>query len=235
MLYSRLAIACFMCFLSVFLQGCDKHAQDRAAINMVMEKLGTAVESRDGPMYAQMIAADNIEYDTRTLKTALTGKKADIMALSFSQRYEILLVRLIGNKKELKELDGKGYVAWAVTNGIYEYMPGPNADLELGGLTFRGDEAYCDLVIKTETDVRLGRRRGSVTITDEKPTPYTLRFALEGGQWKFDRTTFISALNIQIQAEIVQAGVNEDNVLLGMLKENTGEQIPANIWTGMLR
>ncbi len=234
MLYSRLAIASFMCVLSIFLQGCDKHAQDRAAIGMVVERLVSASESGDGKTYADLIAADNLEYDSRTLKMALSGKKADILALPFSQRYEILLVRLLGNRKELKELDGKGYVAWAVTNGLYEYMPGPNADLETGGLTFRGDEAYCDLVIKSERRVRLGRR-GSTTITEEKPTPYTLRFALENGQWKFDRTTFTQALNIQIQTEINQAGVQEDNVLIGMLRESTGEQIPANIWNGMLR
>ena len=232
MAISRWALIPLVSLLTLFLQGCDKHAQDRAAIHHVIEKVITARDERNGEAYSQLIAADNLDYYARTLKIALSGKKADITALPFHQRYEILLVRLLGTKKELKALDGKGYVAWAVSNGLYEYMPSPNADLNIGDLTFRQDEAYCDLVVKTERKVRL-HRRGSTTITEEKPTPYTLRFSLEGGQWKFDENTFNKALDIQIQTEINQAGVDEDKVLIGMLKENTGMDIPPHIWTMM--
>ncbi len=234
MSFLRTTIPLLLVIFAVFAQGCDKHSQDRAAINIVVDKLIEARDGGEGQKYSELIATESLEYYDRTLKLALNGKKADIVSLPFSQRYEILLIRLLGTRKELKGLDAKGYVAWSITGGLHEYMPSPEANLNLGQMIFRKDEAYCDLTIATERKRRT-KYGGTRTVVEEAPSPYTLRFCLENGQWKFDQSTYSKALDLQIQKEIQQAEVKEDDALLYLLGKNTGEQVPANIWNGMPR
>jgi hypothetical protein len=220
-----------MC-LTILASGCDKHAQDRIEIAALTNRMGEAIDARNGDAYAELLCADSIDYHDRTLKLILSGKKADIENLPFHQRYEILLVRMIGKKKDLKALDAKGYAAWAVTNGIFEYMPGPQGQLVPGDLIFRKDEAYLNLVDESGRKVRRGKyvaRSGS----DRTSTSYTYRFVLEKSLWKFDETAFAEAFDKEVSVEVKRAGVDENKVLLAFLSESLGRDVPQSVWNSM--
>ncbi len=219
----------------LFQAGCDKHGQDRKTIERVFDRAIAASAEKDGTTYASLVTKDGLDDSAKSLKLALTGKKAEVAALPMPRRYEILLVRLMGSKAEIKDLDGKGFVEWQVTTGLQNYNIQPEGYFGLGKITFADNTHASGVITMAAATRRTSQDFDSYRSVARMPTPYSVRFLLEEGQWKFDLSGFDAAVDYEIRKRIKATGLPEDAALLKLLNQITGKEVPQKIWNGMLR
>lgn len=217
----------------MFQSGCDKHGQDRQVIKFTFDNTFKAANEHDGAVFVNQLSSESVAYYTRTLQVALSGRKADVQALPLHQRYEVLLTRLLGKRAELKDMDGKAFAEWSINSGLWDYIPEPNLDLDLGYLTFTQTDAIGKLKANVQRTQR-SRRFGSRQVMRQESTPYTVRFVLENGQWKYDNTAYSKAIEGEIK-DYVKGAKDEGAELLKLLGDVTDRSIPPTIWNGMLR
>lgn len=226
-------LALLAAIVLVFQSGCDKHGQDRQVIKFTFDNTFNAAVDHDGTVFANQLSSESLAYYTQTLKVALTGKKADVQALPLHQRYEVLLTRVMGKRAEIKDLDGKAFAEWSINSGLWDYILEPPEDLDLGYLTFTDTDAIGKLKANVQRTQR-SRRFGSRQVMRQESTPYTVRFVLENGQWRYDNTAYYRAIEGEIREYLKGYKEDENAALLKVLGETTGHPIPSTIWNGML-
>ncbi len=217
-----------------FQSGCDKHGQDRQVIKFTFDNTFAAAVEHNGTVFANQLSSESLAYYAGTLKLALTGKKAAIQALPLHQRYEVLLTRVMCKRADIKDLDGKVFAEWCISKGLWDYIIEPPEDLDLGYLTFTDTDAIGKLKANVQRTQR-SRRFGSRQVTRQESTPYTVRFVLENGQWRYDNTAYYKAIEGEIRDYLKGYKEEENAALLKLLGETTNHPIPAKIWDGMLQ
>ncbi len=195
--------------------GCDKHQADKEAIRDVFSQYGAARQAKNGVHAASLVTANTLEYFRNLVKVGLDGKKADIAKLCAADRSEIVMMRNRATRSQLKNLDGKGYIVFAYTQGWYE-NDGIDA-LELGKITVSDS---CD------------RASAQVTFQGEM-VGYFVVFVKEGEAWKLDETSIFPLFSNSWAVAAAEAGITEDQVILQEEEQRTGKPVSPTVWDPM--
>ena len=219
----------------VFQCGCDKRAQDRQACKAVFGKVVTAGKDKDGTTYASLVTASELEKAGKIRKLALSAKKIEFPSMPVTDRYAVLLVRLMGSKADIKDLDDRGFVQWQVNAGLAHYNIQPEGIFSLGKITFTSDTEASGVISRASKAKRTTEDFDEYRSVARVPTPYSFRFLLEGNQWKLDASGFGPAIEYEIKKRMKATGQPDDLAILQVLAEGTGQNVPLKIWSGMLR
>ena len=197
----------------MLLGGCEQQAADKEGIRSVMVRIAEAYDARDGETVASLFTAESLARYGRLVQLGLNGSRNDVLALNAWDVREVLSMRLRAKRKDLKDLDPRAYVVYAVSHGWYDVQE-PTL-YELRFIRVRGDEADADLYYN---DVEMSKGCG---------------FMREGGVWKFDQGARARAYSRGIDARAAQEGVPVAELLLRRLEEITGIEAPPTIWDPM--
>jgi hypothetical protein len=203
--------------LSLLLTGCDKSAADRQAIQKLWTDIEKANTSQDGISVGIMYSKSTYDHYTRLIKLAVSGTRGEVLKEPPSAIAEILGMRLKYKKKQLEKFDGRGFIAYATSQGGWN----TGADgMILKSFKFTGDtcnakmydeaamQEYRDAKTTPSFTLRSRRRFGWMSTgrsrNIEKPPEIPVRFVREDGLWKLDETSMFP---------------NTDNLLLAMARE----------------
>ena len=68
------------------------------------------------------------------------------------------------------------------------------------------------------------------TMQGDSGAPFGFHFYREGDTWKINLTEMLKVVNLIMQKQAIDVGVNEDEFILMLLEESTGKKIHESIW-----
>lgn len=187
--------------------GCDSAARDVAATDDAYDK---ALNSNDGAAAVEYLSKDSLAWMDEMLEKARKAQKAEVMALPFNERYEVLRMRLILKPEEIKGATGKTYYAQAVNRGWVT----STSEARRTKITVTGGGKRAIVVYKYP-----GERenfRGS--------------WVLEDGRWKEDLVTEASEVNNNARVEAGRQRITEHQYLMQLLEYDADGDIPETVW-----
>jgi len=194
----------FLLTCSVFL-----HAQDHAAlIHTVFTSYQNAVVNDKGIEAIQYLDSTSMNYFKKILENVLHADSVKMESLALPEKFNVLMVRHLSTKKEIKELTPEKLAAFNYANGW-------------GGKDKLQDATLGKIKIKNNSATAL-------LMKDGKKTETSYIFNHEKDEWKIDITPFVRESEKDIQ-DMVQ-GQNVNEFMFGMLELMTGKAPTRAIW-----
>ncbi|MEK6702443.1 MAG: hypothetical protein AABZ53_09280 [Planctomycetota bacterium] len=194
-------------FVSV-LGGCDAEATDVRETDKAFDK---ALDSQSGAQAVTFLSKDSIARLDRMMALARTAKKAEVQALSFTDRLDVLQARMLFKAKELKTADGRLYFTRLVGSG------------------WQGSTSDC-----TRVSISVNGEKSRATITYRIPRgkeTFQGIWVKENGEWKSDVAAESDVGDRDAAERAKEIGMNMDQYLMYRLEEGSGgEAIPPTIW-----
>jgi len=200
----------------IFLSACEKDGPDQEEIRGLVDRIDDANQNRNGEAAAASFTASSIARYPRLIKLALDGQRRQIEALDAWDMSEVLLMRTMARRKDIKDLDGRAYVVFATGRGWYRQDDPPTVELRSIRILRGGNEALARAIYNGDTD-----------------TAETLRFAREDGVWKLDEESWRPSFNQYIRERAADDGISIVEAILQEIEEQTGTTPPATIWNPM--
>lgn len=205
--------------VAALMAGCDSRA---GAVKDAMDRLIAANDAHDGETVASLYCRSTIEHYDELLRLAREATKSRIMAMTLSERAEVLTMRLEYPLAQLKALTGREYIKrsvgaghWVVEWGVEDY----------GRIKVTGSTAWMEVKKPDERPTRGFSRRGRDT-----RRAYNIRFYLEDDVWKMDETSIDDLWNEMLLEDQRDSGIGEEQYLLELLGDGSDKPVPANIW-----
>lgn len=218
---SRVAALLALALLMLLAGSCaDPQAQEKAAIRQLMRDYHAAAQDQKGEWAVSLVTPASLTHYTEVVKLALDGTEAQVRTRTAFDRTEIILIRTLAKRKDIKGMDGRAYQKWATEQGWYVSDEDLYSDWTEGMSDIRidssGDAAWCY--------IREGR----------KPTRFMLRFAKVNGKWLFDETSVHEYFNHWTAQEAKDLGMSHDQFLVLWLEDFYGFEVDVkNIWKPM--
>ena len=197
------------------LAGCDAHAADKEEMQSVVDRLDEANESGNGQAAAALVTAESIARYGPVLKLGLDGKRKEIEALDAWDMTEVFLMRTLSKRKDLKDLDARGYVVYATSKKWYATGDSTPTELRRIRLLRSGDEATARVYYD-------GEYSGAI-----------LRFLREDGVWKLDENSWRGTFNRYIAEMASESEVSIPEAIMQMIEEERGTKPPPTVWNPM--
>lgn len=185
------------------------HAQDNSIlINKVFTAYQNAVVNDKGTEAVQYLDSISIDYFKKILENVRHADSVKLESLGLPEKFNVLMVRHLSTKKEIKALTPEKLAAFNYANG----WGGKDKllDTTLGKIKIK-DHAASALLMK-----------------DGKKTETSYHFNFEKNEWKIDITPFIKESEKDI-GDMIQ-GQNENEFMLGMLELMTEKTPTSAIW-----
>lgn len=195
-----------VCVLMFGTPGCkDPHAEDKAAIRQMMRDYHQANQDRSGSTVVSMMSPETLAHYDQILRLALDGTAAQVRARSAFDKMEIVMLRALSSRKELKGLDGLGYQIMATNKGWYadeenQYDTWTDGMADLSVDT-TGDGAWCYI------------------LENHKRTAHTLKFEKKNGRWLFDERSIHPYVEWWIKEEAKLSGLPEDEIIIQSVED----------------
>ena len=207
----KLILVLFFTLLAV-LHVNEQH--DSTLIKACFNGYKNAILADQGKTAVTFVDSRTVKYYTDILQKTKTLDSAGIDKLTIMDKLTILMLRHRATKSEIKQLDGRSLLVYAIERG----MVGKNSvqQLSIGEVLIRGDAA--------EGQVMVGAA----------PTSLAYNFYKEDGAWKMDITSVLPEGH-KARKKVVKDSEQPENEFLIMLLENaTGREPLKDIWKPML-
>jgi hypothetical protein len=210
------------------LAACDPHADDKVAIQSVIDQHAKADAARDGEGLAKLLSRNTFEHYERLMRIALTGTRSDITGLQAADQLEVVRIRVRGKKSQIEKMNGREYAVFATKEGWYDFGEDPNfvEGEELTNFKFAPpDTAYA----QPKGFVRSGFR------TREKALPFRYTFIHEPDGWKFDETSSYEHWSVLMEQEARSSGMSLADFILTTVSEEADKTVPKDIFDRPMR
>ena len=219
------------------LAACDKYAGDKSEIHALWDEWDRVNAEKDGAAALQVYSASTFEWYGALLKKAMDAPAKEVWSLSPTEMNEVLIIRHRGKRKDLKGLDGRGYVKHATSQGWYAGHEGTWAIKDIKVVSDWAeakfvDAEWADAYRQQRVDELLSRRgrgRGGV----DKPPEYTVKFVREGGRWRLDEVSMHQAWDDMIADFAKQERKSVRDILMLLEEEDSEQDVKMTVWEPM--
>lgn len=180
------------------------------AIRAAFQSYRRAILNDDGETAASLVASPTLRYYERMRKLSLRASRIETESLAFGNEFIVLISRSKISAQELREMDGRSYIVYAVEHGWVGKQS--VMGLEPGKIQTLGDTAV----------LHASSSSGKGTI------PFTL--LREEGKWKIDLVPSMTRANVTFRALARQQGVSEDELLRDLLEAVLGSRPADALW-----
>jgi hypothetical protein len=231
----RLMLGVLMCVL-LGAAGCDKAADQRKQVQATWDAMKAACENQDGQAALKVYTEGTFEHYGKIVRMGLDGKGDAVFAAGPSAVMEIANMRVKSTRKQLEGLDGRGYVAFAVTEGWWNDSLN---DLAIKDIKISGDFAdatmYNPALEKEYREQKFQQafsRRSRFGKVD-KPPEYPVKFVRENDGWKFDELSVLPHWDKEILAASNEERQSLRDFVMDQLREDVEKDIPMSVWEPM--
>lgn len=163
-----------------------------------------AAVARDGATAVSVLTESTFRAYDDMRKLALTGTEQDLESLTIGKRILVYTMRGELDPEVLRRASPRGLVQAAIDQGMA-------ADTNMSSdrlrkFTINGDDALAEVVLP------------------ERASPAYLRFAKEGGAWKFELLSALDIADIALEQVAKQRGVTRDELIEQVLISKYGAE-----------
>lgn len=207
----RTAIATIAaCLAFLLIAACsDGSEEDEAAIRAVFSGYISALEARDGWAAAEYLCHDTVESWSEIHRLAAYGPGADVRSLPAFERLVLATTRLRLEQSQLREMDGRGLLEYAISEGMF--LGSALEAATLGEIEVEEDSALAELVLPDST------------------LPF-LRFVRQNGNWHLDLTALQERVSQTLEAQARLRSMSVDELILGILSVDVEQRVTSNIF-----
>lgn len=186
-------------------------ASEPEAVVKTFEGYKSAILEQKGQVAVGLVTKQTVDEYQHYVDWALSADRKTLGALSFINRFQVLLLKQRIPANTLKKLNGRSVFAYAVDrdwigkNGVIRTT--------LGNVTVANNRATAEVLIGGKT------------------APNRFQFAKEDGSWKFDLIQVIRDTDQTLKAAAKQRGTTEDEFMFSLIETVSGRKVEDSIWT----
>ena len=199
-------------WFGVLLAGCGA---DERSIHACFDAYKRAVLESDGESAVEQVTKGTIEYYANVLDLVFEASAEKTRALPLVDRITVLLIRARVEPERLRQMDGRQLFIYAIDHGMVGKSSVIRSDL--GDVAISGDYAIGDAL-------SAGKRSG-----------IQWRFYREGGRWRMDVTSVMTAANIALLQVIRDSGEEENQFVQKLVAMTLGRDPGEDIWEPLSR
>jgi hypothetical protein len=193
----------------ILIQGCDGGAKDE--VKAVFEAYTAALRAKDGDAFLKLIDPENIKSYGYLVEVARSGDRLAVQRLTWTQKYDVTMLRNRFTVEELKKMDGAEYVRTCVNRGWF-FAEDDGERFSLGPVTLKPPRANAMLVV------------------DGDSTGYRFEFVEVEHQWLVNDECMEKWFNKEIEKLAALARVSEDTLILDLESDESGKKVTRDIW-----
>lgn len=203
---SSWVLACLLLLLPI-LGACDKEIEDLKAMDRAWDR---AVDDGDGQKAASFLSKASIAHMDTLLTHARKSSRKQVEALCYSDRFDVLAMRLIMTQSELSRATGWESYVHLVNDGL------------VWSTTYYKRTRY-----SVDADRPQARVTYQVPFTKET---FNSHFIKEDGKWKGDFVSNVAEINKMAKARAKELNITENQLLIQTLEEAWETEVPDSIW-----
>jgi hypothetical protein len=185
-------------------------AEVAEAVHKAYAKYQLALLSNSSENGAEAVDRGTIAYYQRMRDLALEGSEPVVRALPLMDKIVVLRLRHEVPLSELKAMDGKSTVGYAIRQGWVGKANVGGSDL--GDVTVDGNVA-----------------RGPIVLGG-KASPVQLEFRKEEGRWRVSLTSLFAIGQLALSGLQRNSGLDEDAFILQLLGDVSKRPVDASVW-----
>jgi hypothetical protein len=189
---------------------CGSRSPEAPAVEKAFADYRQAVLDKKGDAAADLIAPATIAEYQKYRDLALKGDEKTVKGLSISGRTNVLMMRHRVGKDQLKSMNGKKIVAYAVDQG------------------WIGEEGVKRAGV-TDVEVSGSAATAKVTVNGQK-SDEMFHFAKHDGKWTIDLVPNLPRADVLFQKMASESGQGENEFLFQILGLLTGRPVTDAIW-----
>ena len=195
-------IPLFLVALGLACAGCEN--ADAQAARAAFETMDAALDASDGETAVQHIADETFQYFDGIIRLALSGSAEEIKALPPNRKYDVIIMRNRCTAKELRAMDGRGWIVHATNQGWYAAAPGEESEWRVGRIT-----------------AAHGAARGEIIMAGERTGEDWLFYNIDG-VWKVDWRNVERVYDAWIEKDAFEWQQSVDSLILEAEDEDYG-------------
>lgn len=223
----------------------NEHSKRQAVIGDVKSTyaaLLNAYDSGDSETALKLLTDRSIEMYGGILQQALNANETQTKSLPASQMIEVFTARSKGTRKELRNLDGRGFVAHAVKNGWWRQEDRLRIeDVKLNGAwgditLVDGEWADAHRDQRVQNFLGSSRRLRSLRSNDPKipaPPRLLIRVVNDNGTWKVCEASSASSVDAYIRSLAQIEGLKESEFVTMMFDEDEDGKLDPKLLRAM--
>lgn len=217
---ARFYAVILMSLISAFVGGCDKHAEDKRAIQAVIDVHAKANEGKDGQTVLSILTDSTFEYNQRLLKLALDGSKAEIARLSAWDRLMVARIRAKTKRAQVEKMSGREFTAYMTSQGWFSWGENPSdvEGIELTDFKFAPPDTAYARPRTGESEIGFVGLR---SYRREKKSPFKYTFIRQSDGWKYDETSSYEHWSSEIEEMAAMNRSDVDGLIVEMITEET--------------
>lgn len=184
-------------------------------ITNTLNEFKKSIIDTNGESAVNLLSSHSLDYFEVILNNVSNSPKDIVSKLSIVDKMIVLGARQKLTSSEASKLDGKSFFNFAVKAGIVN--KGMIKSIEISNIVIDGEKAQADIV------------------TNNIETGVKLDFARENNKWKIDIISIYPATNLLLKNMIEMMGKDEDDFVLGIIEQNTGQKLTEEIWLPLNR
>ncbi len=193
----------------LLLSGCDGGARDE--VKAVFEAYTSALRSKNGDAFLKLIDPENVKHYGQVVEIARSGDRLAVQRLTWTQKYDVTMLRNRFTAEELKKMDGAEYVRTCVNRGWF-FAEDEGERFSLGPITLKPPRAHAKLVV------------------DGESTAYRFEFVEVEHQWLVNDECMERWFDKELERIAARARVSEDSLILELESDASGKKVTRDIW-----
>lgn len=206
----KISFLVLILFLLTACQNQSQKADEAELVKKTFEKYNSAILNDKGEEAVNYLDSRTLRYYADILEKVKKADEAALNSLSFTDKLQILRIRLTAKKEQILSFDDKEVIIFAVKNGMVGKEGVSNQSL--GEITIEENVAKGQLVVKG------------------KKTPFYLHFYKEDNQWKIDLTSLFPTSNAAFKKVIEESGMTENEYIIKLLEVVSKKKVGKEIW-----
>lgn len=237
-LTSRFGVFLFLALALIGGSGCEKDKADKDALRTLWVEYARTANDSDGQGAAKILNKNSLSYYDKILKTGLTAKAGEVMAMRPSEQLEICRMRNRATKSQLQGYSGKGFVIYTTNQGWYAGFG--DEDFVLKNIRLMGSSATAEIHEVIPPELRFARSyswrarlREEIRKNNKKARQYPLKFEKEDGKWKIDDTSLLARWDEEIITAAKAYRMNVRDYIMAWEEFESGREVSMSVWEPM--
>ena len=198
--------------LCIIILSCTSNTkEDETSIKQTFDGYKAAILADQGKKAIEYLDKHTIDYYSRLLELTKKADSLEVDKLNVLDKLMVLIMRLKLNKDELKSMDSKGLLEYAINNGMIGKESVEQSSL--GNIKVKNDKGEAEYVV------------------GGKKTPLFIEFYKEAGGWKLDITSIMDESIEALNAKIREEGMTENDFVKGVIESRYEEPVTSELWT----
>jgi hypothetical protein len=199
-----------LCLVLMVSAVCFAQTTEAEKVKQAFNGYKSAILNNKAEDALKLISSSSVKYYNHIIELIRTADSAKLNDLSILDKITVLSIRSRAAKEELLQMNGEELFLYSIRNGMVGKNSVANNSV--------GDVSVVDGFAKAQL------------LNNGVKTPLFFHFYKEDGNWKFDLTSLFTPSVVAMKKMVSDSGKSENEFIIFILENMTGEKLGADIW-----